>query len=117
MASQRDDERDEQPAASQSDDKPEWRSARVTGEGGNNDCRGCAVLTPSGSMCFAPSGWRGMQTVGRGATMRLVVRLNLLNLLNLLSLLNLLNLLNTRLGVDMYSMYGLECCMGCDTSF
>ena len=44
MASQRDDERDEQPAASQSDDKPEWRSARVTGEGGNNDCRGCALL-------------------------------------------------------------------------
>ena len=29
MASQRDDERDEQPAASQSDDKPEWRWARV----------------------------------------------------------------------------------------
>ena len=25
------------------------RSARVTGEGGNNDCRGCTVLTPSGS--------------------------------------------------------------------
>ena len=25
------------------------RSARVTGEGGNNDCRGCAVLAPSGS--------------------------------------------------------------------
>ena len=49
MASQRDDERDEQPAASQSDDKPEWRSARVTGEGGNNDCRDCAVLAPFGS--------------------------------------------------------------------
>ena len=49
--------------------------------------------------------------------MRLVVRLNLLNLLNLLSWLNLLNLLNTRLGVDMYSMYGLEYYMGCDTSF
>ena len=103
MASQRDDERDEQPAASQSDDKPEWRSARVTGEGGNNDCRGCAVLAPSGSMCFAPSGWRGMQAVGRGITMRsrcvvLIVQLNLL------SWLNLLNLLNTRLGVGMYSM-------------
>ena len=25
------------------------RSARVTGEGGNNDCRGCTVLAPSGS--------------------------------------------------------------------
>ena len=45
-----------------------------------------------------------MQAVGRGITMRLVVRLNLLNLLNLLSLLNLLNLLDTQLGVDMYSM-------------
>ena len=113
MASQRDDERDEQPAASQSDDKPEWRSARVTGEGGNNDCRGCAVLTPSGSMCFVPSGWRGMQTFGRGATMRpgcvvLIVQLNLLNLLSLL---------NTRLGVGMYSMEWLEYYMGCDVSF
>ena len=47
----------------------------------------------------------------------LIVQLNLLNLLNLLSLLNLLNLLNTRLGVDMYSMHGLEDYTGCDTSF
>ena len=72
---------------------------------------------PSDSLCFAPSGWRGMQTVGRGATMRLVVRLNLLSLLNLLSWLNLLNLLDTRLGVDMYSMEWLEYYMGCDVSF
>ena len=27
------------------------------------------LLGPSGSMCFAPSGWRGMQAVGRGITM------------------------------------------------
>ena len=101
-ASQSDGLSDDQ-SGEQHDSQPVWkqRLQRLCGSGSF-----WLLLAPSGSMCFAPSGWRGMQTVGRGATMRpgCAVLTVQLNLLNLLSLLNLLNLLNTRLGVDMYSM-------------
>ena len=103
MTIKHDDERECQ-SGDQSDGQPEWkqRLQRLCGSGSF-----WVLLGPSGSMCFVPSGWRGMQTVGRGATMRpgcvvLIVQLNLLN---------------TRLGVDMYSMEWLEYYMGCDVSF